>query len=242
MKKDRAFTLAEVLITLTIIGVIAVLTIPNLIQSYRKHQVEVGVKEAYSIISNAVKMAIAENGQMNEWDRAIHSVLYEYFKIQHTCNAGSVYKGEGKCFKNTAEKSYGWWYRLGHIPFDNSSQAGSFRQIKLRNGMDLAFTASTTYKPGNDEETGVIFVVDVNGQNSGSTTVGEDIFMFFVPYKTGIVETYKKKELANNINSILTSTTLGACNTRNDWSGFSCARVIQLNGWKIPDDYPVKKF
>ena len=35
--KKSAFTLAETLITLTIIGVVAALTIPNLISSYQKH-------------------------------------------------------------------------------------------------------------------------------------------------------------------------------------------------------------
>lgn len=34
--KNRAFTLAEVLITLGIIGIIAALTIPNIIAGYRK--------------------------------------------------------------------------------------------------------------------------------------------------------------------------------------------------------------
>ena len=49
-KKTKAFTLAEVLITLTIIGVIAALTISNLMQSYRKHQIETGLKSAYSVL------------------------------------------------------------------------------------------------------------------------------------------------------------------------------------------------
>ena len=69
MKKNKkGFTLAEVLITLTIIGVIAAITIPNLMQSYKKHQVEVGIKEAYSILSNAIKLSESENGSMNTWD------------------------------------------------------------------------------------------------------------------------------------------------------------------------------
>ena len=242
MKRFNAFTLAEVLITLTIIGVIAVITIPNLMQSYRKHQVEVGVKEAYSIISNAVKMAIAENGQMNEWSGSRPLLLYHYLKKQHMCNSDRIKNQTGKCFKNTTENGFGWWYRLGRIPFYDGAQASYFYQAKLNNGMDIGITDAQTYKPGNDNEPGLIFVVDVNGQNTGSTMVGEDIFMFFVPYDTGIVETYKSKSLANNINSILTGSNLGSCNTKNNWSGFSCSRAIQLNGWKIPDDYPVKKW
>ena len=51
MSFKKAFTLAEVLITLTIIGVIAALTIPNLVQSWRKHERISEIKTAYSIIS-----------------------------------------------------------------------------------------------------------------------------------------------------------------------------------------------
>ena len=54
--KKAAFTLAETLITLTIIGVIAALTIPNLFSSYQKHTYVVGLKKAYSQLQNAVKM------------------------------------------------------------------------------------------------------------------------------------------------------------------------------------------
>ena len=56
------FTLAEVLITLTIIGVIAALTIPNLMQKWGDHADVQKVKEAYSILSNAYKLMIQENG------------------------------------------------------------------------------------------------------------------------------------------------------------------------------------
>ena len=65
----KAFTLAEVLITLTIIGIIAAITIPNLMQSWKKHQVEVGVKEAYALLSNAIKMSETENGLATEWKK-----------------------------------------------------------------------------------------------------------------------------------------------------------------------------
>ena len=60
--RKSGFTLAEVLITLTIIGVIAAITIPNLMQSWRKYQIEVGLKSAYSILNNAVNVAKANSG------------------------------------------------------------------------------------------------------------------------------------------------------------------------------------
>ncbi|MDE6138752.1 MAG: type II secretion system GspH family protein, partial [Candidatus Gastranaerophilales bacterium] len=50
-----AFTLAEVLITLGIIGVVAAMTIPNLISNYQKHIVETNLKETYSILQQTMK-------------------------------------------------------------------------------------------------------------------------------------------------------------------------------------------
>ena len=52
----KAFTLAEVLITLGIIGVVAALTIPTLVNNYRKKQFETGLKKEYSVLLQALDM------------------------------------------------------------------------------------------------------------------------------------------------------------------------------------------
>ena len=62
LKKQAAFTLAEVLITLGIIGVVAAMTMPSLIASYRNKEFAVRAKRTYSIISQAIKLYEAENG------------------------------------------------------------------------------------------------------------------------------------------------------------------------------------
>lgn len=60
--KKRAFTLSEVLITLGIIGLIAALTIPNLMGAYRKRVVETRLKKFYSAINQAIMLSENENG------------------------------------------------------------------------------------------------------------------------------------------------------------------------------------
>lgn len=62
IKSNWAFTLAEVLITLGIIGVVAALTIPSIISSYQKVQYVEGLKKGYSEISQVFKKYIAEEG------------------------------------------------------------------------------------------------------------------------------------------------------------------------------------
>ena len=60
--KRKGFTLAEVLITLGIIGIVAALVIPNAVSNYRKHIVETKLKQTYSILANAVSAAETEIG------------------------------------------------------------------------------------------------------------------------------------------------------------------------------------
>ena len=62
-----AFTLAEVLITLGIIGVVAAITLPSLIQRNIEKQRVAQLKKAYSELSQAYNLAIAENGAPTEW-------------------------------------------------------------------------------------------------------------------------------------------------------------------------------
>ena len=67
MKKKKAFTLAEVLITLTIIGVIAAITIPTLMKNYQNHANYAALKKTYSIIQNAYKLVENEYGRYSDW-------------------------------------------------------------------------------------------------------------------------------------------------------------------------------
>jgi len=62
MKNNFGFTLAEVLITLGIIGVVAALTIPALVNNAQKKDLEAGFKKNYSNVSNVYKKLDYESG------------------------------------------------------------------------------------------------------------------------------------------------------------------------------------
>lgn len=66
MHKTSGFTLAEVLITLGIIGVVAALTLPNLIANYQKKELNTRFAKVYSTYSNALVQIIEENGDVPE--------------------------------------------------------------------------------------------------------------------------------------------------------------------------------
>ena len=60
--KRTGFTLAEVLITLGIIGVVAAITMPALIKNYQKHAYVNQLKTTYSILQNGFKQMLADEG------------------------------------------------------------------------------------------------------------------------------------------------------------------------------------
>ena len=62
LKKKPAFTLAEVLITLGIIGVVAALTMPSLIANYQKKVLVAQLKKDVNFIQNSVKYILAQSG------------------------------------------------------------------------------------------------------------------------------------------------------------------------------------
>ena len=64
---NNAFTLAEVLIVIGIIGVVSALTLPVLIGNYKKQLVETKLKETYSIINQMMLNSVAENGESINW-------------------------------------------------------------------------------------------------------------------------------------------------------------------------------
>ena len=67
MLNEKAFTLSEVLITLGIIGTVAAITMPSLINNYQKQSTAAKVKKFYNTINNAVNLSAAENGDVNTW-------------------------------------------------------------------------------------------------------------------------------------------------------------------------------
>ena len=72
LKKKAAFTLAEVLITLGIIGIVAAMTLPALINNYRKTVTVNQLKVAYSIMAQALTMAQKDYGDMTYWEIGEH--------------------------------------------------------------------------------------------------------------------------------------------------------------------------
>jgi type II secretory pathway pseudopilin PulG len=92
--KYPAFTLAEVLITLGVIGIIAAMTIPNLIASYQKKVFVNRLKQTTSLLSQGLKLYMAEEDISDltgdlDWKtdkEAFNTLFKKYFKVARDCN------------------------------------------------------------------------------------------------------------------------------------------------------------
>ena len=68
---NLGFTLAEVLITLGIIGVVAALTMPMLIGHFEKITTATKLKKFYSVMAQATDKAMSENEDWSTWDYSL---------------------------------------------------------------------------------------------------------------------------------------------------------------------------
>ncbi len=102
--KNIAFTMAEMMMVMAIIGATAALTIPNLVDSYKEEQTIVKLKKAQEDLNRAYKSAILKYGEMETWgslsQKQGNSRLIEFLK-------GSPCKGTAcVSFINNAFEDY----------------------------------------------------------------------------------------------------------------------------------------
>lgn len=172
-----AFTLAEVLITLGIIGIVAALTIPVIMGNAEKQKIVSQVKEAYSILSQATTQINNDCGGdimgclstpnaavNNSTARLDVANLYiPKLSLAKDCSDAST-----GCFAN---KMYNY---LDNTNFVNMDTNGNYTNILLKNGFSVAFQwLGQTYAPPQ-----YFWVyVDVNGAKPPNQ-VGKDVFRF----------------------------------------------------------------
>ncbi len=169
--KKVAFTLAEVLITLGIIGVVAALTMPNLIANYQKKVWVTQLKKDVNIAQNSIKKYLADEGVEN----IENSTLVEY--LGDTTHNGSMtvkYKFEklglnkiktGKPDFVTLVEGYGELHDITYL-----SDGSCLLLPGTLPGRNVQWSSGTTVHQFD-------FLVDVNCQK-GPNQPGKDQFRF----------------------------------------------------------------
>ena len=155
-----AFTLAETLIVMGIIGVVAALTLPNLNSSTGEKEKVAKVKKIYQNLNDAFGRAQAVYGPVNEWcnnysgsckNRHLER-LTEFLKTTKICNSTSI------CYVSMHE---------GSVPPQSYSKSAV-----LADGTLIAIRNTNN---GFDDS---LLLVDIDGPNKGKNRAGFDIFEF----------------------------------------------------------------
>lgn len=211
IKNKNAFTLAETLITLGIIGIVAALTIPTLVQSYKKSVMETRIAHFSSLWQQAYKMAEAENGPSTNWDaiktgddpQAMLEAYNKYFsKYIKTVDTYKTPKGVAFALNNGSgfhlRKEWAFNYK-----FNGSLYLTFCVNYKACKALQDDITP-TKYSDGKE-----IFSFYENGQTPKQ--VGGN------PFST-------RENLIEN------------CKTMH----YACSTLIEHDGWKIKEGYPIK--
>lgn len=224
---DSAFTLAEVLIVIGIIGIIAQMTIPTLMKNTETTQRVVGLKKAYSTLSQAYTMAVNDNGTPDGWNIGTEpgdgpgavnflNVLAPYFKV--TKNCGTTLLG---CFKDIT-------YRyLNGGEWTNFETITQVARAQLADGSSFAIW---TYG-GCVKNNGTIqslqsicgeFIYDVNGFK-GPNQLGLDTFYFYIS-KNGIMPVGSEMDTLDSTFSFD-----GSCKLKSTAMGRGCTAWMIYN-------------
>lgn len=209
--KKNTFTLSEVLISLGIISLVAALTIPTLMAKINEKQTVNKVKKVYSMLSEAYRLAIPNEGDASGWSNnstAITSTtateffshLRPYLKISQDCGTSN------NCGMPTEPIKY----LSGSLHGGNYALSGWFYKFMLLDGTLLWMrTNRNCSQDAREQNVCALIWVDING-NKPPYQLGKDVFVFYVK-PTGIIP--------HNNND---------CNLKS--TGYACSKYIIDNG------------
>ena len=225
------FTLAEVLITLCVIGVVSAMTIPTMITNYQKRETVTRLKSAYAQLQLAIKLSESDNDELGGWDLTTGDWFDRYIAPYL-----KVTKIE---FKDLSD--------IKSIPYKQISGSRETGLALLRPG----FGGSNVYTllngidiiAANEKNKGLI--VDINGVNSKPNQFGKDTFYMVLYPEFGLtflgmrstteckppVEGNPGRDYLKNTNCLSYF-----CNNRG--RGMWCGALIMTDSWTISKDYP----
>ena len=230
LKKKFAFTLAEVLITLGIIGIVAAMTIPTLITAHQKKQTVVKLQRAISVLNQAYKLSFDDVGEpsaQEAYDMGGEAYFKKYWapyvKVLNYCPTARAC-GYSKTYFDTLNYTNKPWIVVTEFGAGTSflTADGFFYTIRTSGG-DMTYPAREIF-------------VDINGDKAPNM-IGKDVFVLQRKEdgeKGGVVVPYGSELNARSIEQLCSSDGTNLSN------GYACAEKIKRAGWVIDKSYPWK--
>ncbi len=182
----RAFTLAEVLITLGIIGVVTALTIPTLMANYKKSVAKNQFKKTYSTITNAFNQAVQELGENigcseKNYSRSDRSEACKELWNEFVKNLNVVKYCETDAYAQGCVPDYS----TDNFPFTSGCGGFSAAQIKAYQPAAVLADGSIIFPYGWYKTFHPAIGFDINGFKKPNTG-GLDVFSLGISSKGGI--------------------------------------------------------
>ena len=208
-----AFTLAEVVLVMAIIGIVGVLAVTNARKDTDVAEKVAQLRKSYQIIESAFSAAVTDNGTIETWGSGnyptsaeVWDVVSPYFKLEKNCGTNSGCWKDGKPYGLDGEETT---YNI------NSSDI--FEKAVLVSGVSISLTTNSLFDNHGDEIADIF--VDVNGIK-GLNIYGNDIFGFQV-YNDGSVVPFNLAVGSGNKKPI-------------DSSGTSCLQIgVYCTAWVL---------
>ena len=226
------FTLAETLITIVIVGIIAALTVPNLIVHYQKQATVTRLKKAYSALAQAVTKSQIKNGHVSTWDFSLTSYgVYEKYLSDFIQLSQSTVGMQRSNNVNYTELN-----GTNNITlFYNDSKV-----INLADGTQLII-----YNGSHNSTIGLTrksFAVDINGYKKPNK-MGKDVFVFVLTKNKGLIPHFFDDGDSSDIpmksrEQIINGPSSYSYQCAKGKRGLWCSALIMKDGWQISDDYP----
>ncbi len=228
------------LVTLGIIGIVAAMTLPTLINNYRKTVTVNQLKVAYSIMAQALTMAQKDYGDMTYWEIGEHmsmdpdnsdavndslnnfveKYLAPYLKVITYCQSGT--KINSAC---------NYSFVTSRPPVESIVLGNNIVAFITENGMIFRLSYENSYDSTGTFGRYIYFEVDLNGKQKPNRT-GEDIFIMYLDTKMSKMLMFGHERSRNQI---INGTFGRGCNK--SATGY-CGALIMMDGWQIRDDYP----
>lgn len=221
----KAFTLAEILIALGIIGVVAALTMPVLVEKHQKKVFATKVKQTYAILSNALIASVAENGPPSEWDFG-----------QSVENNGSNELEPPEATEQMAVK-----YFLPYLQNCKHALKDRTYYILLSNGATLTFQKAGYTSNGIYTPTVLYILASFNGNISHNSASSRNYSKSDVVMLLRCTQNNAKLnfyDAANTRSAIINKTKNGCRKEVPANLRYGCGALIQYDGWEIKDDFP----
>ncbi|MBQ8168716.1 type II secretion system protein [bacterium] len=240
--RKNAFTLAEVLITLAIIGVVAAMTIPTLVSNYKKQVIETRLAKFYSTVNQAIKLSETDNGSLTTWDalELDKSIDSNGNQVNRTTNMLEWYNKYFSSYLKTAKIEKPENDRDGQILvyFHDGSMVG------ISAGSWIYYPFANDYSSSEFNDDGIT--------DRDRTVCGSKYFTFLFNPQNGYnnptyschngkyLEPYVDCSWDGTREQLMNHSVLGCSEKDVRDERAYCTKLIQLNNWKIPDDYPFK--